>query len=63
MNMSNEDLAKLLSLRKDLVLEYEKYTSFRSDKNAIMKEWDHIKVLGATIKKIDDFLSKFVQFS
>ncbi len=63
MELTQDDLNKILELRKDLVLEFERYKSYRSDKNAIMKEWDHIQVIGRTIKKIDIFLTKYVQFS
>ena len=63
MELTQDDLNKILELRKELVLEFERYKSYRSDKNAIMKEWDHVQTVGRTIKKLDDFLSKYVQFS
>jgi inorganic pyrophosphatase len=63
MNIDNSDINKLLELRKSLVLEFESYKDYKSNKNAIMKEWDHVASLERTIKKLDDFLSKFVKFS
>lgn len=63
MNIDNGDINKLLELRKALVLEFESYKDYKSNKNAIMKEWDHVVSLERTIKKLDDFLSKFVKFS
>ena len=63
MILNQNDLDQILELRKELVLEFERYMSYRSDKNAIMKEWDHVQTIGKTIKKLDSFLSKYVQFS
>ena len=63
MELTQDDLNKILELRKELVLEFEQYKSYKSDKNAIMKEWDHLQTIGRTIKKLDAFLSKYVQFS
>ena len=63
MELTQDDLNKILELRKDLVLEFEKFKSYRSDKNAIMKEWEHVQTIGRTIQKLDNFLSKYVQFS
>ena len=62
MEMNQDDLNKILAIRKDLVLEFEKFKSYKSDKNAIMKEFDHILLLEKTIKKIDAFLVKYVEF-
>ena len=61
--LDQEDLNKLLELRKSLVLEFESFRAYKSDKNAIMKEIDHVYFLGNTIKKIDAFLAKYVEFS
>lgn len=63
MELTQDDLNKVLELRKELVLEFERYKAYKSDKNAIMKERDHVQTLGNTIKKLDSFLSKYVQFS
>jgi hypothetical protein len=61
--INQEDLSKLLEYRKSLVLEFENFQAYKSDKNAIMKEVDHIYFVGSAIKRIDEFLAKYVQFS
>ena len=63
MELSKEDLQKILELRKSLVLQFERCRDYKSNKNALMKEIDHIQIIGQTIKDLDDFLSKYVQFS
>ena len=62
MEFNKEDLEKLLSLRKELVLVHERRRDYKSNPNAIMKEVEHISVLERTIKNLDTFLSKYVQF-
>ena len=62
MEFNKEDLEKLLSLRKELVLVHERRRDYKSNPNAIMKEVEHIAVLERTIKNLDVFLSKYVQF-
>jgi len=59
---NKEDLEKILEIRKSLVLAHEGKKDYISNKSAIMKESDHIVLLERTIKKIDNFLSKYVQF-
>jgi len=63
MEFNQQDLEKILELRKDLVLQHERYKAYKSDKNAIMKESDHVRSLERTIKQLDVFLAKYVQFS
>lgn len=63
MEFSKEDLEKLLLLRKSLVLQFERCRDYKSNKNALMKEIDHIQIVGQAIKDLDDFLAKYVQFS
>lgn len=63
MEFSKEDLEKLLELRKSLVLQFEKCRDYKNNKNALMKEIDHIQCIGQAIKDLDGFLSKYVQFS
>lgn len=62
MEFNKEDLEKILEIRKSLVLAHEGKKDYISNKSAIMKESDHIVLLERTIKKIDNFLSKYVQF-
>tara|TARA_B100000035_G_C20880083_1_gene500158 strand:- start:299 stop:490 length:192 start_codon:yes stop_codon:yes gene_type:complete len=63
MDFSKEDLQKILDLRKDLVITHEKLRDYKSNKNAIMREIDHVAVLEESIRKLDNFLSKYVLFS
>ena len=62
MEFNQKDLEKMLEIRKFLVLSHEDKRDYIGNKNAIMKESDHVILLEKTIKKIDDFLSKYVQF-
>tara|TARA_R100000081_G_C4810421_1_gene170717 strand:- start:1621 stop:1806 length:186 start_codon:yes stop_codon:yes gene_type:complete len=61
--MSQEDLNKMLEIRKSLVLEFENLRDYKQNPNALMKEADHAVFIGKTINKIDEFLGKYVQFS
>ena len=63
MEFSQDDLNKLLEFRKFLVLEFEKARDYKSNPNALMKEIDHARFVSLSIKRIDAFLSKYVQFS
>lgn len=63
MDFSKEDLQKILDLRKDLVITHEKLRDYKSNKNAIMREIDHVAVLEESIRKLDNFLSKYVLFN
>jgi hypothetical protein len=63
MKMNQEDLNKLLELRKVMVLEFENFRDYKNNENALMKEIDHIQYIGKTINRIDEFLRKYVQFS
>ena len=60
--MKQEDLNKLLEIRKSLVLQFESFRDYKMNPNALMKEIDHVYFVGRAIKRIDDFLSKYVQF-
>lgn len=63
MKFNQEDLEKLLSIRKDLVLAHESKRDYKTNPNAIMKESDYVVTLEKTIKKLDGFLAKYVDFS
>lgn len=63
MEMNQEDLNKLLELRKAMVLEFENFRDYKGNENALMKEIDHIQYIGKTINMMDEFLRKYVQFS
>ena len=63
MEVNNEDLKKIIEARQLLISAHVKCKDYKSNKNAIMREIDHVAVLESSIKKIDEFLTKYVQFS
>jgi len=63
MEVNNEDLKKLIEARQHLINAHVKCKDYKNNKNAIMRELDHVAVLESSIKKIDEFLTKYVQFN
>ena len=61
--MNQEEIQKLVDLRMMLLQDFQKRKDWRSNKNAIMRETDHIEIIGEAIKKIDELLSGHVTFS
>ena len=62
MEISNEDIKKIIEVRAELIKEHGRYRDYKNNKNAIMKEADHIVTIENAIKRIDEFLKKFVEF-
>ena len=62
MEINNEDLKKVIEARQYLIEAHSKCKDYKNNKNAIMREIDHVAVLESSIKKIDAFLTKYVQF-
>lgn len=62
MEITKEELDILLNLRAELLKDFYRYKDYKSNNNAIMKEWDHIAVVNSAIKRLDSFLGKFVEF-
>jgi hypothetical protein len=62
MEIKTEDLEKILKARENLIKEHSRYRDYKNNKNAIMKEADHILLIESTIKRIDEFLEKYVEF-
>ena len=62
MEFKQEDLQKVLDLRTFFIEQFVRRRDYKSNKNAIMREIEHVEVLNASIKSIDDFLKKYVQF-
>ena len=62
MEMKREDLEKILKARENLIKEHSRYKDYKNNKNAIMKEADHIILIENTIKIIDGFLEGYVKF-
>ena len=63
MKFEQEDLNKILQLRSYLIETHARCRDYKNNKNAIMRESDHVESLEQTIKEIDDFLKKYVTFS
>ena len=61
--MENVDIEKIVHLRMMLINEFTKLKDYRSNKNAIMREIDHVQLLERTIKLIDKILEGHVTFS
>jgi len=61
--VSQEDIQKLIEIRTLLIKDHGRYRDYKSNKNAIMKEADHIIILEKAIKDLDKFLKEYVDFS
>jgi len=61
--MSQEEVQKLVELRMHLIRDFQSRKDWRSNRNAIMREIEHIEVIEAAIKQIDAILSGHVTFS
>jgi len=62
MDFSRKDLNKILALRNFLIDSHKSCRDYKNNKNAIMREIEHVQVLEKSIKGIDDFLKKYVEF-
>ena len=61
--MSQEEIQKLVNLRAMIIENFEKCKDWRSNRNAIMREVEHVEVLSEAVKQIDAILSGHVTFS
>lgn len=61
--MNQETVQTLVNIRTMLIQDFQKRNDWRSNRNAIMREIEHIELIGETIKKIDALLSDHVTFS
>ena len=61
--MSQEEIQKLVSIRTLLIEEFTKRKDWKNNRNAIMREIDHVEIIETTIKQIDVILSGHVTFS
>ena len=61
--MEKESIEKIVELRMQLIEEYRKRRDYLSNKNAIMREIEHVEILNETIKKLDSLLAGHVTFS
>lgn len=60
--MKEEELKELIGIRQFLIERYDRCKDYRSNKNAIMREWDHAEIVHATIVKLDNILKNYVNF-
>ena len=60
--MEKQDVTNLVQLRTDLIKEFEKLRDYKNNKNAIMKEVEHARVIHATITRLDNILKEHVKF-
>ena len=61
--MSQEEIQKLVNLRMLLLQDFNSRKDWKSNRNAIMREVEHIEIVGEAIKQIDLLLSGHVTFS
>jgi hypothetical protein len=60
--MEKQLLESLVRLRTDLIKEFEKIRDYKNNKNAIMKEVEHARVVHSTIARLDLILKGHVKF-
>jgi len=61
--MNQDDVKKIIQLRKHLIFEYKKLNNPGLAPNAIMSERDVASILETTIRSLDDLISDKVNFS
>ena len=61
--MKEEEINLLVNLRQKMLEKFSRLRDYKSNKNAIMKEFDHAKVLHDVIIEIDKVLKDHVNFS
>ena len=60
--MKITDVQSLVELRTKLIEYFNTLRDYKNNKNAIMKEVDHARILSETIEEIDDILKGHVDF-
>ena len=60
--MNEEDIKNLVGIRKYLIEKFEKCKDYQANKNAIMREIDHAKIVHEAVVRLDKVLSKYVTF-
>jgi hypothetical protein len=60
--MKDNEINKLVELRTELIKNFNRLRDYKQNKNAIMLELDHVKVIHSTIVKIDKILESHVVF-
>tara|TARA_R110000868_G_scaffold343363_1_gene604393 strand:- start:990 stop:1175 length:186 start_codon:yes stop_codon:yes gene_type:complete len=60
--MEKQEVASLVQLRTELIKEFEKLRDYKNNKNAVMKEVDHAKLVHTMINRLDIILEGHVKF-
>ena len=60
--MEKQEIASLVQLRTELIKEFEKLRDYKNNKNAVMKEMDHAKLVHTMINRLDIILEGHVNF-
>ena len=60
--MEKQEVASLVQLRTELIKEFEKLRDYKNNKNAVMKEMDHAKLVHTVINRLDIILEGHVNF-
>lgn len=60
--MNKNEIESLVNLRSKLINHYTKLKDYKQNKNAIMREYDHAKLMHETITSIDHILKDHVEF-
>ena len=60
--MKITDVQSLVELRTKLIEYFNTLRDYKNNKNAIMKEVDHARILSETIEEIDSILKGHVDF-
>ena len=61
--MNQEQIQKLVDIRTKLIEDHSRRKDWRGNRNAIMREVEHIEIIEATIKDLDEILKEYVTFS
>ena len=61
--MDKQTIETLVQIRMMLLENFSSHNDWKNNKNAIMREIDHIEVLERTIKQMDELLKGHVTFS
>ena len=60
--MEKQIIESIVKLRSELIKEFEKLRDYKGNKNAVMREIDHAKIVHTTITRLDIILKEHVNF-
>ena len=61
--MKKEEIESLVNLRQNLIEKFNRLKDYKNNKNAIMREVDHAKLVHEVVVEIDKVLKDHVNFS